>query len=271
MESVLNVPYTVPHCNPNLLPYMVNNDESESTDEEQNSCGSSDSDEYVFDIHSQESTASPCSPLVTYKQLQCEDTEYIPNIQNVHDCCEYSNAILFLKTDGKIICSEYSKQRVVESNRFLIMIFTYHGELIGVDKKGTAYVLTHHYHDADYWKWKKCQWMPINIVHASTSLDGQYMFIETNTSGYMYKDTETYKEVNKETRILGKDSKCYLVLDHCTKSCDIFVNNENIRTQKHVYDAVMDENHKVYSIHTNDQHLYKGIRWIRDKPYYIHN
>jgi len=185
---------------------------------------------------------------------------------DLQDVCDYSHHQLYLLTDGSIRCQD----RVIRNNRQLIIIVVFNGHVYGVDKFGDLHQLNHHYEDSNHWIWKSVPWAPRHIRHVSITLDNKHMWIETNKHGYLFDPC--YKQCCKIKhdgwrRVYGKNTTCYLAFKD--QQCDIVIDNCQVKTIKHVVTGVMDYHHHIHVLNTNDYLIYKNVRLVNHKPYYI--
>lgn len=230
--------------------------DSESTDDEQNSHGSNCSEDYVFDIVSQSTE-------------ETESEESICIMSNIVDCCTFSNENLYLTKNYEI----YANQRKIVCNRKLIKIFSYNQCLYGLDKYGCIYSLSTYYHSSDYWVFTKVDWLPQHVKEVSVTLDGQYLWVQTASKCYLFKDEKSNMYHCSNKRIYGKDKNHYLELnDH---DCEVYINDRKIKTIPNVINAVLDHYNNVHVVTLTDPYKqepkarFQQVRIVNHKPYYF--
>lgn len=219
----------------------------ESTDDEQNSHGSNLSDDYVFDIVSQSTEES--------------ESEELCIKQNIIDCCSFSKEDFYLTTNYEIM----SDHRKIACNRKLKKLFSYDGNLYGLDKYGSIYVLSTCYYSSDYWIFTQVEWLPKHIKHVSATLDGQHLWVQTDFKCYLFHNHKSTIVNTKAKRIYGKTKNNYLEIEN--NSCSVYSNGNKIKTIKDVKSAVLDCHHDIHIVKVNDS--YNEVRILNHKPCYF--
>jgi hypothetical protein len=168
---------------------------------------------------------------------------------------------LFLSQHGL-----YIKNHYIKCNKKLKQIVVYDGELYGLYKNQLVFFDTD-YDESDYWAFKSVSWAPKNIKYINTTLDNNYMFIQTDKKCYMYNNNKRLKLDCCNKRVYGNDSKTYLEFN--TNQCRIVIDDKCVNVVDDVLSGVIDHNNNIYFLHRNDQYIYKDIKMVNHKPYYI--
>jgi len=204
----------------------------------------------------------------------------------VIDVCSYSNATIFLLEDGNIICdvkdqdgnvlqigskcNDITSKRYRTSNNIkLRRITSFNGYLYGVCYDDKLYTLPNNLFPTLVWIWNYCDWAPSNIKHISSTHNSDHIWIQTNTTGFLYSNpnlspiTVSYPYGK---RVYGRDIDHYIDIDpnNCTAKITpsgIIVNN--------VYDAALSYYDEVVAIHPSDRSEYRAITIVNWAPYYI--
>lgn len=233
--------------NYNLKPitnlYNLQNIVNESTDDEINSNGSYDSEDFVFDIRSQDSTEEEIIQPIPKSPI---------HYNNMIDCCQYSNYIIYLTLQNI-----YVDSRKIKYNRIFKRIISYDGYLYGLDE-GQLYILSTHYFHSNYWVFTPVEWAPKNIHHISVTLDDHYLWMQTSSKCYLYNGESIIKNC-KGIRIYGKTMNQYLeIINH---TCYVYINHKT-QIINNVNEAVLDSYHHIYVAQNH-------VRLINNKPFYF--
>lgn len=231
----------------------------ESTDDEKNSCGSTES--YDFDIVSGSTTESESE-----EQNLCVNGGSSMSMQNtgkdIVDCCNFSNENLYLTKAYKI----ESDHRTITCNRKLIRLFSYCGYLYGLDKYHRLYILSTYYYSSNYWVFTQVEWASGHINHLSVTLDGKHLWIQTSSKCYLFnKNQKSTMYHCSGKRIYGKNKNHYLEIKDY--QCTIYIDGQKIDTIDHVISGVLDYCNNVHVVTLTDP--YTQVRILNHKPYYF--
>lgn len=219
-----------------------------------------------FDIHSDSSNLSKdLTP-----PYEIKDEVYY-SYSPIIDICTYSDETLFLLDNGNIICDKNTVRRKIINNVILERILTFNGYIhgLGFDKK--LYSLSNDYYCKKSWIWTLVRWAPDNISWISSTYDSSYLWLQIMNKGILYdisgsvKETKTYDNSNIR-RIYGKDIIHYVEIDKMNKTLINYFTNEIL---DNIFDAVLSYNDKIFVVRDDEEHLYKSIRIVNWKPYYI--
>lgn len=182
--------------------------------------------------------------------------------------CTFSNETLYLTREGFIYGDSHHHMRKIQANRHLLRIIVFDGQLYGLTKHELA-ILSIDYYDTSFWVFKKVKWAPCDIVYVNTTLDEDYLWIQTKNKCYLI-DCQGYKKKIKtcHKRVYGKNIKNYLEFNNQFE-CHIVINDKRMETVKGVMSGVMDYRNQIYFVDLNQQYLYCDVRLVNDKPYYI--
>lgn len=232
------------------------NNSEYSSDSERNSHGTCSHDS-VFEIESMSSCDDVCAEPIKCTRM---------TIQNVQNCCNFSNESIYLLKNGNIIAvnvNNYNK-REISNNRLLLDVASYNGYLYGLNKKCHLFVLCNDYYTTDYWVWTKVSWAPKHIKSINATLDGDNLLIQTEKKNYLYDvNYNIIKLKFKGTRVYGSDASCYLDFHH--NHCYVYVNCENVKIFTSISTGCIDHHHNLYLI---PMHSCQHVRMINYEPYY---
>jgi len=240
-------------------------DSSDSSDSEMNSCGSDP--DFIFDIESMSSESES-------SEEKCEilTGKFSHFYNNLQSCCQYSDDIIYLLKDTSINCfnTSLSTTRHIKNNRHLLTIVSYDGYLYSLDTYNHLYYLCNHYYDCNYWVWKRVKWAPqcgknyIQITHMNTTLNCDYLLLQTDNYSYLYNNCtfEKLKIIGK--RIYGKNINCYLEIEEYV--CYVHIDNVIVKTYRDVKSGVLNYCNDVFLIKKYDQ--LNHVTMINHKPYF---
>jgi len=192
----------------------------------------------------------------------------------VIDVCSYSNATIFLLEDGNIICemdqNEKNKRRYRASNNVrLIRITSFNGYLYGVGFDQRLYTLPNNLFPTTIWLWNLVDWSPTNIKTISSTYDTSYLWIQTDSMGYLYNAPGVIKSqstISGFKRVYGRDVNHYIDIDINKYIATVHPGNVLVNN---VYDGVLSYYDEVIAIHPSEQNEYHGITIVNWRPYYI--
>lgn len=216
-----------------------------------------------------------CRNLINIKELHQPWQEHKTTYHSpVIDVCSYSNATLFLLDDGNIICeiNENSDRRYRTSNNIkLRKITSFNGYLYGVSVDKILYTLPNAYF-ADHnnnWIWSIVNWAPRDIKHISSTHDGSHIWIQTNSTGYLYNNPNVIIDkipYHDGKRVYGRDNKHYIDIKASDNNAYVFPGNN---LHHNIYDAALSYYDEVIAIHPSEKSEYRSIVIVNWHPYYI--
>jgi len=235
-----------------------------SSDDEMNSCGEYEDESFCIEsMSSEEEIVQP---------IECETKpkqDMIVCSKNIIDCCSYSDENLFLYKEGTIICQTRDEERQIHCNRHLKRLFVFDGELYGLTKS-TLYVLSMNYYNTCYWVFSKVKWAPSSILYVNVTLDEKWIWIQTDQKCYLFDSHD--KKIKYDCdykRVYGVDQHTYLDFS-ISSQCHITINGKMVETVNDVISGVIDCHNQITFLYVDDQYLYKDIRIVNYKPYYIY-
>lgn len=195
---------------------------------------------------------------------------------NTNDSNNFNN-ILFLLNDGNILILQNNKYRLRHSNINLNRIIIFGDLLLGLDDDGRLYQrIIKSNNDNKTWLWENVTWAPVNITHITTTLNGKYLWIQTNNNGlyngYLYKliannDNNTNKiilvrsnVINNIIRIYGNSINSYIDITKNNYTAIRYPTGELI---ENIYDGVLLDNGELIRIQPNQSSNIQNIRLIR--------
>jgi hypothetical protein len=197
-----------------------------------------------------------------------------PNDVNVVDVCVYSDEIIFLMSDGSIKCKNESTgtTRIVNSNVPLTRIVSYEGYLHGLGPRGILYILDET--NDITWNWRIssiCNTIS-SIIHISVPYDGNGLWIQTATTGYLYhKESEIPQSVTLQSahiiRNYGKDTTTYIESDTENRVLTVYPNGKQMEDV--VYGILSYHGDIIVLDRVKEQEGYIRIVLVHWKPYYI--
>lgn len=107
--------------------------------------------------------------------------------------------------------------------------------------------------------------MPYRIKHVSVTLDGQYLWVQTNMKCYLYHGQESVIYHCNGIRIYGKNNHCYLEIND--GDCFVYIDNQFVQKIYNVVSAAMDYYHHVHVVKDNQK--FTHVKILHDKPYYF--
>jgi hypothetical protein len=189
---------------------------------------------------------------------------------SVIDVCSYSDAVIFLLEDGKIICETHRKERRyrVVNNVHLIKITSFDGYIYGMGSDRKLYTLPNNFFPTTNWVWSLVEWAPIYIQHISSTYDTSHLWIQTQTIGYLYNSKQLISNLpyTNSKRIYGRDVNHYIDIDTSRHTARIHHNNSIV---PNVYDGVLSYYDELIAIHPSERNTYRGITIVNWHPYYI--
>lgn len=263
----------------NKLP-KVNNYDNSTPDYEINSEGNVI--EIPFEVRSKDtvdddyitSVSTPCEQKNGVYYCRSNNVEYtsqkVLEHSSVVDVCSYSNTTIFLLENGEIICEVEGKKRYkITNNIKLNRITTFGGYLYGTNIEGRLYSLPNNYFFTSSWNWSVVNWAPIKIIHLSTTHDTSHLWVQTYNKGFLYNEngslvTEILYKGKK--RVYGKDLNYYIDIDQDKYTATL---NPGSTVINNVYDAALSYYNEVVAIDPSEKDLYRGIKIVNWRPYYI--
>lgn len=236
-----------------------------STDDEVNSNGSYTDD--LFDIRSGSSTTDSIDSVDSVRVIQNKPivNERINNIA-VIDVCSYSDSVIFLLDNGYIIVEQNNVRRTIRTNVKLRRIISFSGYIYGIGQNQKLYVLPHFSHDN--WQFQHVDWAPEKLIHISITHSSSYLWLQTDTTGYLYDTPGTLlsEMTYHGRRIYGRDLEHYIDLDVDKHTIEV---HPTLETKENVYDAALSYYDDVLVIDVKDSDKFIGIAMVNWKPYYI--
>lgn len=192
------------------------------------------------------------------------------NGTQVIDVMKFSSSTLYLLKSGNIIKEGNDGKIVVRSNITATALDRHMGYLYAV-ASGNLYILNMSTFSGMLWHWKKVEWAPENIVYMSSTLDGHYLWLQTEMTGWLYDKNHNLVEtveVNGMMRKYGNDNDQYVDID--TMNCMAVVTSDGEKnTFASVCDAVITNDGKLVSISQKEIGKYAKIRLVNYVPFYI--
>ena len=257
-----------------------------STDYEVNSDGALA--DAFFDVRSGESTRDGQCDIITSVSTPCEMKDGVYYCRNdkscqdieglgqhsspVVDVCSYSSATVFLLEDGSIICdteAPESKRYRASNNIRLTRITSFNGYLYGVGEDRKLYTLPNSSFSTSVWIWNSCDWAPDGIIHVSSTHDSTHIWVQTETSGYVYNNPSSAPVEIPYTngkRVYGRDVNHYIDIDTTRYTAKITPGDTIIHN---VYDGALSYYDEVVAIHPSERSEYRTITIVNWRPYYI--
>jgi hypothetical protein len=185
--------------------------------------------------------------------------------------CSYSSATIFLLANGDVTCEDTAHDRKYKasSNVQLVNIVAFNGYLHGVSDQGTLYQLSNKCFPTSSWTWTPAAWAPEHITHVSATHDASHLWIQTSTTGYLFRNFSGpihQEKISGTKRVYGKDKNTYLVIDPQTFSAVLYPEQ---RTISDIWYAALSYYDEVVAIHPDERDTYRGLTMVNWKPYYI--
>lgn len=159
--------------------------------------------------------------------------------------------------------SESSKD--IEPGSDISHIVNFNGYLHCV-LSGKLYYLDNNTLEKNIWSWKSVSWSPENIVDVSVPHDKTFIWVRTNTKGFLFdvngKVIEKTKDVRRRT--YGIDRNNYIIFDHDGNAI-VHPGSSAIRD---VRDAVIDYRGELFYLNKHDKR-YRMMRLVNWKAFYI--
>lgn len=121
--------------------------------------------------------------------------KYIKSKDNIIDTCYCLNSILYLLNNGKIIkvnLNSFYKQ-LIKNNIELTKIIFFNNKLYGIGKNKRLYTLPKDQFDKNFWLWNLIKHLPGNIKSIVPSYDLKYLWIQTDTTAFLYKSYDSQR------------------------------------------------------------------------------
>jgi len=197
----------------------------------------------------------------------------------VIDICTYSTSTVFLlentditiensndvKNENKII-KRYKKKNNIKLNR----ITTFHGYIYGLGANGYLYILQNISFESANWLWEKIEWSVNNIIHISSTYNGEYLWVQAeNNIGYLYDEPNNIIEKVIDVfdkRVYGRDVKNYVDINENKHTAIITPSKYKI---DNIYDAALTYYNELVAINIDEKEKYKKVVIINWKLYYL--
>lgn len=248
----------------------------ESMDDEINSDGSQS--DPIFDIVSLSTESSESSDSEKNSETSIS-TPYVENKGNylckavddntVLDVCSYSvyNVFLLENTDIILQHTDNKEKNKVGNNVPLQSLVSHNGYLYGLGTDNALYMLPTSYFTTNYWIWKPVKWAPADIIHMSTTQDFQYLWLQTNEEGYLYKNNKLVKqELAPYIRVYGSDINNYLEYDPKTFSIQVYPSQQIIQN---VVGGAMDYYNSVITLSKSQASMFRKVVIVDWHPFFI--
>lgn len=237
---------------------------TECEDDEVNSCGKYE--DAPFAVISGASSDEGTDKIVVEELTRMHGSLVI-------DACTYSNYNIYLLRSGSIIVEEIGdcgsgNSRVVNSNIVAERIVAYDGTILAVHS-GTIYRLQLNSFSTSVWQWERDSLFPVNIIDLSVTDDGEWLWIQTKTEGYLFHRrilTERINYSSMERRIYGADRYHYLELDR--ELCQGKMYPERTPLTNVCYGRATAEGGWV-TVGLDQQRKYERIVMLNWRPYFL--
>lgn len=202
------------------------------------------------------------------------------------DVCSYSTYVVFLMEGSSIILKDDSRTLVMKYvGDSLQRLFSFAGYLHGVttgECGGKVVTLPTSMLSQRLWQWKLCPNYPSPVLHCSSSMDEQYLWLQGHEEGFLYHaggdgvTLQYRKSVGLKKRCYGKDGTTYIVLDATREEAHVEedtvggvgVTERRIgKTFVGVKDATLGHDGRVYILPKASRWSY--IRMINWRPCYV--
>ena len=170
--------------------------------------------------------------------------EYQFTNQKILDVTGFMNTILILLDDGNIVRDNGRSLSTIMNSVNLERIFVAGGILYGISN-GYLYWMATERPSRERWQWRKLNWSPPNITHASASLNGEWLWLQSSsrhkegTRGCLYKTPQmtTSQMVpprmvedvilkGDEFRVYGIDNRSYLEINPSQRKGTSFIDGQ---------------------------------------------
>jgi hypothetical protein len=250
---------------------------SSSSDDEINSEG--DFSDQPFDIISDEDSFSDDNGYESdenfytkiSKNSNIGEYKYINSIPII-DICSYSNIIIFLLNDNTILCEVNDTMNYkykVSNNISIKKILTFDGYIYSVSTDQKLYFLSNNYLNASLWKWESVSWSPENIKYISSTYDSNYLWIQTENEGFLFRENgilvSTQKIIDIK-RVYGYDVDHYLEIDINQFKATSYPDKKSV---DNISDGILDYHNNIVYISFDEIDVYRSIVIINWKPFFI--
>jgi hypothetical protein len=204
------------------------------------------------------------------------DVKYISsNKHAVVDVVSFSDYTLFLWRSGHILKQHNSTQKrtLIRNNIKLDRLEVFAGYLHGVSL-GVMHQIDNDNFRSEIWNWKPCAWSPMEIVHTSTTLDGNYLWVQSRNEGKLFN--RRFGEVDHDHPTFPPDTRrnygknIHQYIEYNPIDCQVKIYDSGIiRYQDGACVAIYNTYGKVIGISASDYDKYRDIRLINWIPYFI--
>jgi len=183
------------------------------------------------------------------------------------DGCTHSDHKWWLLANNTIVDEHHHRSRIIEQNIKCKRITSFRGYMYALAHDGSLYTIPNNAITENYWHWNNCNLMNKNIVHISTTYDGNNLWIQTKTKGFLY-DREMKICMNmlyeNGKRVYGQTREHYI---------DIRNNSARVNPSGKIYSDVLDAMLTCYNdiltIDTMDGKHYRGMVFVDWIVYYL--
>ena len=230
---------------------------SVSSDSSKDSKDSKDSKSSSSSLSSKSKSLSSKSKSKSLSSRSKSKTINICNVNDAIDVCHYSEDVLYLLKDGRIMIEEPNGGiRMVKSKINFNRIVMYDGLIFGL-KDGLLYRLFVNSYDSGSWEWIPISDVLRDIQHIQTDNDGSFLWLQNKNHGYFY-DT---RELTSVTGIHFFNSKRKMVATIRSNIC--YHGDKAIENAK---DVLVDYEGFVNVLNDDKFRFIREVRW---KPVYI--
>ncbi len=217
---------------------------------------------------------SPSTPILPVEDVS-NDSD---NDKKVTDVIGYSNAVIYLFQNGDII-REDNARVYVQSNLKIERLEVFAGDIYGIHKR-QLYRLNSDDFGTNSWHWYSDDIInsllgddaSTNIIHISTTFDGKYLWIQTETSGFLLESDSAPKLLSKEVytrhlrRYYAADKDTFTEVDTVLHKLIAYPSGQR---REGVVMGVVDHTNKLHTIAIEDVSKYVSIKIVKWLPYYI--
>ena len=241
------VPYTPPQPPADtILPLIIPRERDDTGEEALGIVGFKDG---PFNVASEPSTPPPAQP----KPPVSPAPEEVIHTEGpkVIDMTSYSSYQFFLLDNQQIIRRAADGSRTtVQSSLPLTRLFCFQHQLYAL-VAAKLMSLQRESFEEDEWYWNSVTWAPNNLLHVSTTLDQNYLLLQTSPhQGYLYSAPGVVLATPELQgfRRYGSDLQHYLDLDIQTHT--LYAEDRVIQA---VRDAALDYRNKIHLLLDSDQ------------------
>ena len=166
--------------------------------------------------------------------------EYQFTDRKVLDVTGFMDMILVLLDNGDIVKDTGHTLLTTNNSVNLDRIFVAGGILYGINN-GNLYWMVTERPSRRKWEWEKLNWSPRGITHASASLNGEWLWLQSNSkyqdapTGYLYKTprlkppktTGSVMLSGDKFRVYGIDNRSYLEINPSQGKGISFINSQS--------------------------------------------